>query len=264
MHKSDHGDKAHRPEGSASCLFAAALKVEGGWHCAAHSHACTELVWYRGCRGRLVQDGQELAYRSGDVAVYQPGDMHEDACREGGEQICVGLVGAGAERLRPGMWRPDRQTTAAFKRFHQEMGRDDAFAGDRRDCLAACIVLEMRRQEQSWEIERFEPRLFRDAKAMIDTHFAQDLSIAEIADSLAVTPDYLRRVFVNHQGEPPVRYLIGRRLDAACDLLRLNQEPCHQIARRVGITNPYYFSRLFRKRFGETPTQYRQRYRTPG
>jgi two-component system response regulator YesN len=95
---------------------------------------------------------------------------------------------------------------------------------------------------------------------MIDAGFDRDLSVGEIADRLGVTPDYLRRVFVDHQGEPPVRYLIRRRLEAACDLLRLNQETFREIARRVGITNPYYFSRLFRQRFGVTPTQYRKRF----
>ncbi len=57
-----------------------------------------------------------------------------------------------------------------------------------------------------------------------------------------------------------MRYLIRKRLESACDLLRLNQETTRRIAARVGIENPYYFSRLFRNRFGLTPTQYRARY----
>jgi len=49
-------------------------------------------------------------------------------------------------------------------------------------------------------------------------------------------------------------------MEHACDLLRLNQETTTRIAARVSIENPYYFSRLFRHRFGIPPTQYRAQY----
>jgi len=74
---------------------------------------------------------------------------------------------------------------------------------------------------------------------------------------MSINQDYLRQLFVKYVGEPSQRYLIRRRLEAACDLLRLNQERTAVIARRVGFANAYYFSRLFRQRLGTTPSQYR-------
>jgi AraC-like DNA-binding protein len=84
--------------------------------------------------------------------------------------------------------------------------------------------------------------------------------VAGVAAELGVGSDYLRQAFVKWVDEPPIRYLIRKRLEAACDLLRLNQEKTADIAERVGIPNPYYFSRLFRQRMGCTPSDYRARY----
>ena len=245
------------------CLFAAELRMADGQKCFLHSHACTELIWYRGCCGWLPQGGVRLRYVAGDVAVYQPGVLHGDECEKRGTQVCVGVAGAGAAELPAGVWHADADSRAAYELVRRELNRHSEQRPSRLDLLSGWLVMELGRQwaGQAPATQR-EPIHVATARRIFDTRFAESLSIAGVAAELGINPDYLRQLFIKATGESPVRYLIRKRLEVACDLLRLNQESTHQIAARVGIDNPYYFSRLFRQRFDVTPTQYRTRYAT--
>lgn len=243
------------------CLFAAEIRLRDGQGCFMHSHACTEIIWFRGCRGWLLQEGQKLRYGDGDIGIYQPGPEHGDACETGGIQMCMGLTGSGAEELPTGVWPADSSTLTALERLRGELGRHDAWRRERMNLLSGCVVMELRRQiaDRSGEPSH-APYAVRAARRTFDRRFSEPLTVAGVASELGVGPDYLRQAFVKWVGEPPIHYLIRKRLDAACDLLRLNQEKTADIAARVGIPNPYYFSRLFRQRMGTTPTLYRKRH----
>jgi AraC-like DNA-binding protein len=243
------------------CLFAAELHMQDGQDCFMHSHACTEIIWFRGCKGWLLQHGERLRYSDGDIGIYQPGEEHGDACEAGGIQMCVGVNGSGAEKLAAGIWPADASTLTALERLRSELERHDAWQQGRLNLLSGCVVMELSRQiaAQAGESSR-APYAVQAARRIFDTRFSEPLTVAGVTAELGVGPDYLRQAFVKWVGEPPIRYLIRKRLDAACDLLRLNQEPAARIAERVGIPNPYYFSRLFRQRMGTTPTQYRNRH----
>lgn len=226
-----------------------------------HSHACTEIIWFKGCRGWLLQHGDRLRYGDGDIGIYQPGEEHGDACETAGIQMCVGVNGSGAETLPTGVWPADASTLTALEHLRLELGRHDAWRQDRINLLSGCVVMELSRQmaAEAGESSR-APRAVREARRTFDTRFGESLTVSGVAAELGVSADYLRQAFVKWVGEPPISYLIRRRLDAACDLLRLNQEKTAHIAERVGIPNPYYFSRLFRQRMGTTPTRYRDRH----
>ncbi len=246
---------------SLTCMFAVEMQMRDGQTCFMHTHACTEIVWYQGCRGWLPQGEERLRYEDGSLAIYQPWLSHADECETGGVQLCIGVSGAAAEKLPPGMWRADAATTRVALQIQAVLEAYDAWRQPRLDMLAGWLVLELQRQTAG-QSERGagEPYHVTAAREILDVRFAEPLVIAEIAKELSINVDYLRQLFVEWVGEPPLRYLIRQRLAAACDLLRLNQEKTADIAARVGIPNPYYFSRLFRQRLGVSPSAYRARY----
>lgn len=254
MHKSDISSPP------LTCAFAAEMRMQDGQSCFMHTHACTEVVWYRGCRGWLPQGAERLRYEDGSIAVYQPWLRHGDECEAGGTQLCIGISGA-AEKLPPGMWQADDTTASVLEQIQATVDSYDDWREPRLNLLAGWLVFELQRQvagEVVWGSG--EPYHVVAARGILDTRFAEPLSVMEVAAKLQINVDYLRQLFVKWVGEPPIRYLIRKRLEAACDLLRLNQESNARIAERVGIPNPYYFSRLFRQRMGRTPSQYRAEY----
>ncbi len=261
MHKSEMTDEREQ------CLFAAEMRMSDGQVCFMHTHACTEIVWYRNCCGWLPQGSRRLRYCDGDLAIYQPWLSHGDECERGGRQLCIGISGGGSGKLPPGIWKPDAQTRHALVRIHAALEPRDSWRQERLDRLCGWLAFELRRQfGDGAKAGAAAPWHVRAARRIFDSRFMEPLSVAEVAEKLSINPDYLRQLFVRWTGEPPLNYLIRKRLDAACDLLRLNQQSTAAIASRVGIRNPYYFSRLFRKRFGTTPSEYRARYagRTTG
>ncbi|REE87484.1 two-component system response regulator YesN [Paenibacillus taihuensis] len=95
-------------------------------------------------------------------------------------------------------------------------------------------------------------------KAYIDIHFAEQLSLQSIAERFYIHPNYFSKRFKEKYGESFIDYLTSVRMRAAAELLRDTELKVHQIGERVGFEDPAYFGSVFRKRYGETPKQYRE------
>lgn len=97
------------------------------------------------------------------------------------------------------------------------------------------------------------------AMAFLNEHYAEPLTLRQIADAVHVSPSYLSRLFHRQTGQTIVDVCKTIRLDQACQLLRSTELKHYEIADRVGIDDPAYFSQLFRKHTGLSPSEYRQR-----
>ncbi len=98
-----------------------------------------------------------------------------------------------------------------------------------------------------------------DAVKYIEEHYAQPLTVEEIARALSVNRSHLSRVFKNHLGTSIKEYLIGVRINQAAFLLSLTENSVESIAYQVGFSSLVVFSRMFKKTTGETATNYRKR-----
>lgn len=92
----------------------------------------------------------------------------------------------------------------------------------------------------------------------IDLHFAESLTLSEIADYFHISPSYLSTVFKKSYAVSPNEYLMNKRISKATDLLAAFPPiPVKQIAEMTGYSDPFYFSRIFKMTTGKTPTEYR-------
>lgn len=92
----------------------------------------------------------------------------------------------------------------------------------------------------------------------IHTHLDQKLTVEQLAAERNMNVDYFSRKFLELVGVRPVDYIISKRLERAQLLLTTTDTSLKEIAELVGISNIYYFSRLFKGRFGVPPSQYRK------
>lgn len=105
-------------------------------------------------------------------------------------------------------------------------------------------------------------RLVRQAMELLEDHCADpDLSLQRVADWVGLSPSYLGRLFKAARGETLGDCLTRLRLERACQLLRATGHPVSQIAQQVGLCNAAYFATLFKKAYGQTPSQYREQFR---
>lgn len=92
----------------------------------------------------------------------------------------------------------------------------------------------------------------------INNNFNRDVSVKELADIAHLQPNYFIKVFRNHLGASPIRFLNKRRIDEARFLLTTTNLTFTEIGYRVGISNPYYFSKLFKEYTGITPSSFKE------
>jgi Response regulator containing CheY-like receiver domain and AraC-type DNA-binding domain len=84
-----------------------------------------------------------------------------------------------------------------------------------------------------------------------------DLSLKHLADELSANPTYIGKLFRDEMGLGYVDYVNERRLLKARSLLESTSLRTRDVARIVGFQDPHYFCKLFRRRFGESPTSHR-------
>lgn len=95
-------------------------------------------------------------------------------------------------------------------------------------------------------------------KAYIEKNYAQPLTLESIAKALRYSPSHLSIQFKQQIGCSPIEYLIQLRIEKASILLEQTNASLRDIAMGVGYSDVYYFSRLFKKRVGVSPTKFRQ------
>jgi YesN/AraC family two-component response regulator len=100
--------------------------------------------------------------------------------------------------------------------------------------------------------------LARKAMTYIHEHFAQPVVRKDIAEYVRVSEDHLTRYFQHALGIPPMTYLTRYRIQRAKAMLDGGEMNITRIAAAVGFSNEFYFSRVFRREIGVTPSAYRR------
>ena len=96
------------------------------------------------------------------------------------------------------------------------------------------------------------------AKAHIDEHYAQDISLESIAYEIGLSACYLSTLFKNIEKVSIKEYITNVRIEASKTYLKDVQLKIYEVAANVGYMDSRYFSQLFRKKTGYTPGQYRE------
>lgn len=99
---------------------------------------------------------------------------------------------------------------------------------------------------------------FRSILEFIERHYDEDLKLEKLAEIFHYNSSYLGKLFKQQTGESFRTHLDRIRIERAKELLKQNFK-VHQVASRVGFSNPEYFYSKFRKYVGLTPSTYRDR-----
>ena len=97
-----------------------------------------------------------------------------------------------------------------------------------------------------------------NARKYMAENFQKDISLDEVSRVANVSPYYLSKIFKEETGETFVEYLTGLRMAHAKNLLKQRDKSIKQICMESGYSDPNYFSRIFKKTVGVTPSEYRE------
>ena len=100
--------------------------------------------------------------------------------------------------------------------------------------------------------------MLKRALHYIDENYTdENLSLNAVAKAANISPNYFSGVFSQEMGQTFVEYLPEKRMTRAKELLRYSGKRSSEVAYEVGYRDPRYFSFLFKKTQGCTPSSYR-------
>lgn len=102
----------------------------------------------------------------------------------------------------------------------------------------------------------------RRALKFIDEHLQRDISLNETAEAAFLSPNYLSQLLKKQTGMAFVEWLTARRMERAQHLLSHGNERIFEVANAVGFADEAYFTRRFRQRFDQSPSEYRKAMRS--
>ncbi|MCL6606090.1 MAG: response regulator transcription factor [Paenibacillus sp.] len=94
----------------------------------------------------------------------------------------------------------------------------------------------------------------------IEDHYAEPLSLTELAKHFHFNPSYLSSLFTSHNKEGFKEHLNKVRTDKAAELLRMDGASISEISSMVGYGDHSYFCKVFKKYTGQSPSHYRRQY----
>lgn len=101
-------------------------------------------------------------------------------------------------------------------------------------------------------------KLISNAVSYIHSHLSEPLSLESIAEDLHISPSHLSRTFKKALNESLTEYINKARIGKAKEYLKNSDTLTYEIAELVGYHDPTYFSSIFKKYTGVSPTEYRQ------
>lgn len=111
-------------------------------------------------------------------------------------------------------------------------------------------------QEESWG----EISVAEEVKFYLDMKYSENLKLQDVARNFGIHPNYLTRIFRESFGVTPKHYLMDLKLKKACRLLATTGLPIAVISDSLGFQDPLAFSKLFKKEFQASPSDYRKQH----
>ena len=257
-------------------LYVTQAQYSADWNCALHTHACSELFFITGGRGRFQIQKEDFPVSVNDLVIVNTGVPHAETSQIDNplEYIVLGVEGLEAFadtggclllHLRVG-WD---ELLTCLRMILQEARGAQPGSGSVCQRLLEIILLRLMRREDFSLSPALAPRRpgrrgSRECdlvRRYIDNHFKENLTLDQLAAIAHINKYYLVHSFRKEFNTSPINYLIARRIQESRFLLSETDHTLSQIAQILGFSSLSYFSQSFRRLEGINPKEYRKLHR---
>lgn len=120
------------------------------------------------------------------------------------------------------------------------------------------LLIQRSRSEKKATISTYLQEEMENARDYFEEHYNEPINIEEFAASRSMSVSWFLRKFKQVTGMSPMHFILTKRINNAVSLLETTNYNVTEISTIVGYDNPMYFSRLFKKQKGISPTEYRK------
>lgn len=133
-----------------------------------------------------------------------------------------------------------------------------AKSGSELDKIQKNMLIRLTQAVQDAQHMSQYPPVIRDVLSFIAINYTQDIFLQELADMNHVSEEHLSRLFKKELGVTLTTYIGDLRTKKAAELLKTSKLSIAEIAMYVGYSDSNYFVKVFKKRYGMTPSAYRR------
>ncbi|MEX0330992.1 MAG: AraC family transcriptional regulator [Puniceicoccaceae bacterium] len=139
--------------------------------------------------------------------------------------------------------------------FRRRNGSNEAEARHLGHLLVGELMLLRANEEQKGQNL---PEELRRMVGHIDANYMRSPTVTELANIIQRSRSHVLKLFKSELGISAKRYIINKQLGEACEQLLSTTKSISEIGHAVGISDPYHFSKLFRRHIHLSPTEYRR------
>lgn len=220
-------------------------------------------------RGFYQMGGKKYALKAGDAFMMFPGmaaEIDNDPSNPW-EYFWIGFNGADAPHLlklcgftpeNPIIPSPNSAALrAVIDRMFQYYDASPASSLALTSSIYQYFSVLMQRDHSSPSLGA-SGNLCQKATSFIKAQYTNNIQLEDVCFSVNLSRSQLYRIFMQDLGMSPTQYLLQLRMNHALELIKESGLTIAEIAYSVGYDDPLYFSRVFRKYFGDAPTALRK------
>ncbi|MBP3578505.1 MAG: AraC family transcriptional regulator [Lachnospiraceae bacterium] len=152
------------------------------------------------------------------------------------------------------------QLEELFAKIEHEYSHADTLSAEVLKCFTAELMFVILRHKNEHEIKRESNDFVSTVQEYIQNNYMNDVKLSSIAEMLSVSQEHLSRVFKQETGIGFKEYLTGFRLQKAEDMLKYETgRAVSEVAYACGFNDGNYFSYIFKKTYGVSPTEVRRK-----
>lgn len=225
-------------------------------------------------KGKGIYEGENLPpmeLGAGTIMLHFPGVWHryKPTSETGWEEFWVGFDGHFAEYLmRQECFDPHKPLipigfNAEFLNIFIRLIDLVKYEGIAFRQISSCLVIQMLGLVYSSALMEGKTRLRQEQvieaiRFTIHEQWEQNPDFEQLAAAHHVSYSWLRKAFRTITGTSPGQYLLDLKIEKAGQMLRETALTVAEIANRTGFESEFYFSRIFKKKTGFTPSEYRK------
>jgi AraC-like DNA-binding protein len=125
-------------------------------------------------------------------------------------------------------------------------------------CLWNFMASFMFDNKFNYSTKELTPDVTSVAIDYMQQHLTDTLTLTEISARVNLSVSHFAAIFHKKTGFAPIEYFNHLKIQKACQYLQFTDDRVNEISNHLGIEDPYYFSRLFKKLMGVSPNEYRK------